>query len=396
MNTADFAFLTSRLGAEVLADLAAVDLSDSATLPLLSRLRKTLTSDQAATSVTQAKLRRDAAAKFGANAARMLFTRSALEQASDPLIRRHRATEAQPFASVIDACCGIGADSLAFASAGLSVLGLDIDPLRVEIARFNAATLGLANARFEVFDVTRPLPDSAGLIFFDPARRDDAGRRVHHVEQYLPALSTLNSWDAHYIWAKLSPAVDHDETRPYGGLIEFHSVEGDLKEALLRVSRVLPPAEPFDGQLTSAIRHDSSGADAWKWRKPPPPSPVRKPHGWLLEPDPALLRAGFVQHLAAHLGAAQIDPSIAYLTIGDRPETAWARAWPIQTWMPFNLKRLKAALRERGIGRVTVKKRGHAMTPEQLQAALKLDGKGREAIVVLTRVLGQPAVILCA
>lgn len=380
----------------MLADLTAADLSDAATLGLLTRLRKTLAPDQAAAAVEQAKLRVKAAAKFGGDAERMFFTRDGLEQASDPLIRRHRAAGAQHFASVIDACCGIGADSLAFASAGLNVLGLDIDPLRVEIARFNAAVFGLANARFEVFDVTRPLPESAGLIFFDPARRDDSGRRLHHVEQYLPPLSTLNGWDAPYIWAKLSPAVDLEETRPYGGLIEFHSVEGDLKEALLRVSRVQSPAEPFDGQLTSAIRHDSSGADAWKWRKPPPPPPLREPHGWLLEPDPALLRAGFVQHLAAHLGAAQIDPTIAYLTISDRPETAWARAWHIQTWMPFNLKRLKAALRERGIGHVTVKKRGHAMTPEQLQAALKLDGKGREAVVVLTRVLGQPAAILCA
>jgi hypothetical protein len=64
--------------------------------------------------------------------------------------------------------------------------------------------------------------------------------------------------------------------------------------------------------------------------------------------------------------------------------------------MPFNLKRLKAYLRENSVGRVTVKKRGHAMTPEQLQAALKLNGRGEERIVVLTRVKGEPAILICA
>ncbi len=398
MNSRDYAFLTTALGVRVLADLAAADLSDAGTLGLLTRLRKTLAPEQAAAAVEQAKLRVKAAAKFGADAERMFFTRDGLEQASDPRIRRYRAAEASGRALIIDACCGIGTDALSFAAAPgerRTVLGLDLDAVRVEVARYNAAALGLDNARFEVLDVTRPLPETAELVFFDPARRDSNGRRLQHVEQYLPALSSLKAWDAPYVWAKLSPAVDLDETRAYGGLIEFHSVDGDLKEAMLRINRIPTPASAFDGQLTSAIRHDAGGAEVWKWRKAPPAVDEREPRGWLLEPDPALMRAGYVQHLAAQLGAAQLDATIAYLTIDARPDTPWARAWEILDWMPFSLKRLKATLRAQGVGRVTVKKRGHAMTPEDLQAALRLDGKGEERVVVLTRVKGQPAVIIC-
>lgn len=397
MNSRDYDFLTTTLGARVLADLAAADLSEAGTLGLLTRLRKTLAPDQAAAAVEQAKLRVKAVAKFGADAERMFFTRDGLEQASDPRIRRYRAAEADGMRSIIDACCGIGTDALSFAAAkeGRAVLGLDLDAVRVDVARYNAAALGLDNARFEVLDVTQPLPEAAELVFFDPARRDANGRRLHHVEQYLPALSSLKAWDAPYVWAKLSPAVELDEIRAYGGLIEFHSVDGDLKEAMLRVNRIPSPAAAFDGQLTSAIRHDAAGAEVWKWRKAAPAVDNREPRGWLLEPDPALMRAGYVQNLAAQLGAALIDPTIAYLTIDARPDTPWARAWEILDWMPFSLKRLKAYLRERGIGRITVKKRGHAMTPEELQAALRLDGKGEERVVVLTRVKGQPAVLLC-
>lgn len=397
MKHADLDFLTSPSGAQVLADLADADLSDAATLPLLTRLRKTLAPEQAGAAVEQAKLRRKAVAKFGAAAAVMLFTRDGLEQASDPAIRRHRAAAARDIGRIIDACCGIGSDALAFAAedrgAATTVLGLDLDPLRVDIARYNAAALGITGAWFEVADVTHPLPEAADLVFFDPARRDDTGKRLHHVERYLPPLSTITRWDAPRIWAKLSPAVELDDVRGYGGVLAFHSVDGDLKEAVLHCGDGAATGQP--GIATEAVLHDADGSHVWAWTDPPPEMPERAPQGWLLEPDASLLRAGYVRQLAAQLGAAQIDPTIAYLTMDSAPDTRWARAWRIHDWMPFNLKRLKAYLRERGIGRVTVKKRGHAMTPEQLLAALKPDGSGDERVVVLTRVLGQPAVVIC-
>ncbi|MBK9123932.1 MAG: hypothetical protein IPM16_12575 [Chloroflexi bacterium] len=97
--------------------------------------------------------------------------------------------------------------------------------------------------------------------------------------------------------------------------------------------------------------------------------PVTEPQAWLIEPDPAIIRAGLVQPLGEALGAALLDPEIAYLTSAARPDSPWARAWQIVDWMPFNLKALKQYVRTHNIGRITVKKRGHAMTPEALLAA---------------------------
>ena len=61
--------------------------------------------------------------------------------------------------------------------------------------------------------------------------------------------------------------------------------------------------------------------------------------------------------------------------------------------LPFGLKRLRALLRERGVGRLTVKKRGTAVEPEELRGQLRLHGD-EEATVVLTRVAGQQSVLL--
>ena len=61
--------------------------------------------------------------------------------------------------------------------------------------------------------------------------------------------------------------------------------------------------------------------------------------------------------------------------------------------MPFGLKRLRTLLRARCVGRLTVKKRGSAITPESLRQQLRLSGPN-EATIVLTKVAGAPTVLV--
>ena len=342
--------------------------------------------EQAGAALELAGLRKKAVAKFGDDAAKMFFTRDALEQASDPLIRAWRAALIEPEWTVVDACCGIGADALSFAAADHAVTGLDIDPLRVAMARLNAAVLGLA-AQFEAADVRTGLPPG-DVIFFDPARRDDAGRRIFDVERYLPPLATIRGWQGRQIIVKLSPGVDWQQLIPYvdaGGAVCFVSVEGDLKEALLFEGGRPPPSVAV--LLSGSQVHywcDRAAFDA----------PISEPRGWLVEPDPAIIRAGLVADLALEIGGAQLDPEIAYITTDEQPATPWARAWWIIDWMPFNVKKLRAYLRERNVGQVTVKKRGTAVTPEALIAKLKLDGSESRTLV-LTRCRGTHVILVC-
>jgi hypothetical protein len=61
--------------------------------------------------------------------------------------------------------------------------------------------------------------------------------------------------------------------------------------------------------------------------------------------------------------------------------------------MPFRLKRLRARLRELGIGPLTIKKRGSPLETEQLARRLGLRGDATGTIV-LTRVEGKPHVLI--
>ncbi len=380
----DISFLRSQRANGVLAAYADADLSDENTLPLLTELRKSLTAAEAGALLTTLRLRRKARFKFPRWAADMLFTEDALQQASHPLARKYRAGLVESD-ELLDLCCGIGADSLAFVASGRQVLGLDIDPARIAIARHNSAVMRL-NAMFQVEDIRASIPTGYGCIFFDPSRRDERGRRIHHVERYQPPLSLVRDFAAREVIVKLSPGVDLRQLAAYGGQVEFVSVARQLTEALLWLHR--PSAPPKATLLTESGDYHMMYRDI-------DPVTVTTPKDWLIEPDPAILRAGLVQQLARDLNAAMLDKSIAYLTAENPVRTPWARSWRILDWMPFQLKRLRRYLADRGVGSVTVKKRGFALTPQELIARLRLKGGSESRLLVMTRHFAKPIAIIC-
>lgn len=377
-------FLQTDVAVDVLTLLQAEALSDQNHLAWAVRLRKTFTVAQVGVLLETARLRQKAVAKFSTDAARMVFTADALEQASHPLVVRYGRTAR--FATLTDVCCGIGTDSMGFARAGVSVQGIDLDPIRVAMARWNSAALGLA-CTFDTGDATQPI-STDGTIFFDPGRREN-GRRLHHVEQYQPPLSTLRGWSAGEIIVKLSPAVDLAELAPYAGRLRFISVRGELKEALLTVS----PTEI--SQREALVIADDDMSHLYQALAIPDAHSVSAPLAYLIEPDAAIIRAGLVQDIAYSVGAYQMDSQIAYLT-SDQPVLHPAvRQWRILDWMPFHVKNLRAYLRQRGFGTITVKKRASPVTPEALIAQLKPQG-ANACVVVLTRYRDAPIMIVCA
>ena len=385
ISLTDLEFLVSDGGKGLLGQLEQEDLSDGNILRLITTLRKSYAGTQVNAALSVARLRIKAVDKFGDDALRMFFTDDALQQASDPLIRTYRSQVIQG-RQVLDVCCGIGADALAFSTTNVRVLGLDIDPVRMTMAHLNALALGLDNAYFEVSDVREGIPGGFDMIFYDPARRDERGRRIYHVEHYIPPLSLMRQWRAEHIATKLSPGVDLGQLGDYSGQLEFISVKGELKEAVLGLG---------EGQSVIATLLTAAGGYHW-WREFEPDNvPVSEPQGWLVEPDPSLIRAGLVKDVAQEFNGSLLDETIAYFTTFEKPDSPWVRSWQILDWMPFNLKKLRAYLRARNTGVVTVKKRGSPLTPEELISRLRLKGD-ESCTLVLSKHDGKPIVIVCA
>ena len=384
-SLADIAYLSSDRGRRVLESHADSDVSAANTLAMLTQLRKTLPPQQAAAVLSTLRLRKKATLKFPHQAQRMLFTEESLQQASHPRIRQYRAGLLGS-EELVDMCCGIGSDSMAYAESGRRVLGLDTDPVRIAIARHNAAAHGVG-AEFAVADVRAGMPPGYEAAFYDPSRRDARGKRIRDVERYVPPLSLIRQWHVKELVVKLSPAVALTQVQRYGGQLEFISLDGDLSEAVLWRHRQSAP--PLATRLdASGIHHLSADHDDYVQ--------VSEPRAWLFEPDPAILRAKLLRQLAAMLDANLLDGRIAYLTLDEIVDSPWGRYWQILDWMPFNLKKLRRYLVDRGVSQVTVKKRGFPMLPEELIARLRLKQGGGSRVLVLTRCRDRPVVIVCA
>jgi hypothetical protein len=181
---------------------------------------------------------------------------------------------------------------------------------------------------------------------------------------------------------KLAPGVDH-ELIPRGAEAEWVSVDGDVVEAAFwcgplagvpRRATLLPSGACLTGSGVAAA----------------PVGPVRR---YLYDPDGAVVRAHLVAEFAATVDGNLADDRIAYVYSDVAADTPLGRRYEVVEVLPFSVKRLRAALRARQVGRLTVKKRGSPLDPDQLRTAMRLSGTAA-ATVVLTQVADEPAAIL--
>ncbi|WP_326767260.1 class I SAM-dependent methyltransferase [Streptomyces sp. NBC_01591] len=385
---AAFMALRTPEGAALLDELRSYDPAQE--LATATRLRRTHPAALVSAALGQARLRQRAVAKFGAeDAYRMFFTPNGVEQATRTSVATHRArrfAEAGGVRAVADLCCGIGGDAIALARAGISVLAVDRDPLTAEVARANAAALGL-DGLIEVrcADVADIDTSPYDAVFVDPARRGGRGR-IFDPEAYSPPLSwaTGAALAAPRAALKIAPGIPH-EAIPAQAEAEWISDGGDVKEAVLWFG---------EGFAAGSYRATVLPAGATLWSGAPLPAPPVGPVGrYLYEPDGAVIRAHLVADIVARCDGRLVDETIAYIT-SDRPyESPYTSGYEITDHLPFNMKKLKALLRERKVGVLTVKKRGSAVEPEELRRRMKLQGPN-SATVFLTRVAGAPTMLI--
>ncbi|TWG97082.1 hypothetical protein L615_003900000040 [Nocardioides sp. J9] len=387
MDLETFRWLLTDDGQALLAEATTLVADGASPLAAGSALRRTTTGERAAAALGQVELRQRAVAKFGELAARMYFTPDALEQATRQRVADHRAGRAAAFGArtLVDLGCGIGGDLLAASRVGIICAGVDLDPVRVAMAEANLAAAGLPGA-VQVADATTVDHRAFDLAFADPARRSGAGRSFR-VDDWTPPWTWVEGLLRRDACVKVAPGIPHDLV-PDGVEAEWVSDDGEVKEAALWSGRTATVARRAtvirEGGLATLTEEDDPGADAVG---------TRAVGAFLYEPDGAVIRAGLVTAVAAGVHGGLVDPKIAYLTSDDAFRTPFARAYRVVEELPYREKQLRAALRERGVGRITLKKRGVEVSPEALRKRLDLRGDA-EATVVLTRVAGEGTALL--
>ena len=391
MTLDDLAFLLSPKGQRWLHDVGQTAVTPQTHLQIATWLRQKLPASQAQAVLETLVLRQHARTKFS-RAEQMYFIRSALEQASSEIVAQYRARRFMQSGcqQIADLGCGIGGDALALA-AQAEVTGVEWEPVRLAMAQENVRVYGHSK-RFhplqaDLHNLT-PLRQMDAL-FFDPARRDEQGRRFFSLAQYRPPLSLIDQWRKAVpdTAVKISPGVNYAEL-PEDAEVEFISLNGEMKEGVLWYGRFHSGVQrratllPGDHTLTTA-------------NLPADPIASTPPQAYLYEPDGAVIRAHLVQALAAQLPATKIDESIAYLTADTAVLTPFARCFKVEAYFPFQLKKLRHYLRQQRVGNVTIKKRGSPLEPDKLLRQLRLSGhKDVHRYLFLTHILGEPSVIV--
>lgn len=384
MDLEAFSSLLTPAGQALLGSLR--DYDPARELAEATRLRREHPAELVSAALGQARLRQRAEVKFGADAHRMYFTPDGVEQATRTEVAQYRAERFRALGvrRLADLCCGIGGDAIALARAGVEVLAVDRDPLTCAVARANARSLGLADLiEVRCSDVAEVATGGYDAVFVDPARRGGRGR-VFDPEAYSPTLSWAvgAAREVPVAALKVAPGIPH-EAVPADAAAEWISYRGDVKEAVL-----------WFGKDPGSVSATLLPAATTLWTGAPLPDPPAGPVGrYLYEPDGAVIRAHLVAEVAERVGGRLIDETIAYVTADDLRPTPFATAYEITDVLPFGLKRLKALLRQRGVGVAVIKKRGSAIEPEELRKKLKLEGP-HSVTVFLTRVAGAPSMLL--
>lgn len=372
----------------LLATLAPISAKDDV-LAVVSSLRKQgLDPELVAQLVTQLRLRFRARAKFGEFADQMLFTEAGLEQASRLAVAAQHASrfKGAGLDSVTDLGCGIAADSLAFASLGLSVTAVDKDPETAALAAYNLAPFD--NAQVAIADAA-DFKVKTAAAWFDPARRvldtKSENRQMLAPSDFSPNLDfVFSEARKRPTGVKLAPGFPF-ELIPENCEAQWVSHNGDLVELTLWFGKLATPGRSalMLGESSHQFRADTIEL-----------APLGPLGNFLHEPDSSLIRSGLMGNLANQLALHSISAGIAYLSSARELSSPWLKSYKVIEVLPLDEKQLARWCRENSIGVVEIKKRGVDITPESLRPKLKLKGAGA-VTMVLTKVGDARKAVIC-
>lgn len=310
-----------------------------ATLGVASRLRAAGWShDRSAAAIGAGVARRRARGRWP-DADALLFTREALEQASDPEVSRWRAQRFRDAPSVVDLCAGVGGDTLALGQVVPHVTSIEVDIGRLHLLRHNAGIRGVDVAAVAADALVAELPPDAWM-HTDPSRRD-GDRRLRALRDHRPSIPALLDRHRHAPGQGivLSPAVDLNDPDLPDGEVEFVSLNGALTEAVVWLGRSANPGVRASATLLPSGERRERSAIA-------PDLPIRPVGDHLIEVAPAAVRARLHTIIGEEIGAARLAQRRALLTTDAPPGVSpWYRVRAVEAVLNVRAREIRQWLR---------------------------------------------------
>ena len=251
-----------------------------------------------------------------------------LEQCSSELSARHKAALASSLireqglqmpVRICDLTCGMGVDSWAFAQFADEVLAYERNPRLQSISEANLRKLGAENVRVLNEEITpaSTIP-ACSLVYADPARRNEAGKKVFLLEDCSPDITALLPsllGSAALVMLKLSPMADLSmlSSRLGRRLHQIHiiSLKSEVKELLCILKREECPQPEI---RVSELHPDGSHSDFSFFpdeeRQTPAVFASRPEAGQILaEPRAAMMKSGAFRLSCRRFGIERLGAS---------------------------------------------------------------------------------------
>jgi 16S rRNA G966 N2-methylase RsmD len=281
---------------------------------------------------------------------------------------------------MVDLTGGYGVDFSFMARHFRHATYVEKQPHLCEIMRHNIPVLGLENVDVVNGDcadfLRRELrSDVRRLIFADPARRDNVGRKVVALRDCTPDLVELQDVlleRAGVVIVKLSPMLDISMAlRSLRGVAEVHviSVRGECKELLLVMTGEAVPYPTLHcvniADETDVFRHKG---------------PVGAPEiaggvmQYLYEPNASILKAGVQDALCGEYGVGKLHAMSNLFTGVERVEDFPGRCFRVVATSSFGKRDLREMLK--GVSQANIAIRNFPASVDELRRRLKLKDGG--------------------
>lgn len=300
---------------------------------------------------------------------------------------------------MVDLTGGYGVDFSYMSRCFCRATYVERQPHLCETMRHNASILGLDNAEILNSDCSEALPKWHGnsqgrMIFLDPARRDNAGRKVIALEDCMPDIVGMQDAlldRARAVIVKLSPMLDIsmalDKLR-YVAQVHVISVRGECKELLLVLKRETAGLPTFHcvniADETSVFEHDGSAT---------PPDIANGIMQYLYEPNASILKAGVQDALCRRFGVWKLQANSNLFTCDSPINNFPGRCFRILATSGFGKKDVKELLA--GISQANLTTRNFPSTVDALRKKLRLKDGGDVYLFATTMADGQHRLIRC-
>ncbi len=329
----------------------------------------------------------------------------AFEQCSSQLAASAKEASGQ---RCLDLTCGLGIDTLHFSKHFEEVIAIEQDEVLAEVVRFNLGLLDVKNVKILTESAENYINSYEGepfdLIFIDPARRDDLGKKVFLPEDCSPNLVALLPQlkkMTKRIMVKMSPMYDVDAAiRQFPDVhsVGVLSIENECKEVILDFK--INENKHIDlGNFQNSlnlkptvfvkINSNNQFLTVKKTDKTLENAINTEGYNFIIEPDVAFYKArmlsSFYEVFLKKIEASLTSNNGFFLSKNTLSENMPARIFKILEIWDYHPKKIKAQLKALNINALNVVQRNFPFSTQQIRTALNVK-EGGDLFLICTLV----------